>query len=135
MGAGQTVLIVDDVEEQREVGLSMLQKLNYRAEAVPSGEAALDYLSTHTVDLLLLDMVMAPGMDGLDTYKRIVERYPHQKAIIASGFSETERVKALQALGAGAYLKKPYTLEKLGVAVRLELFRSTADSPRSISVR
>ena len=81
-------------------------------------------MQTHTVDLLVLDMVMLPGIDGLETYRRICEKHPHQKAIIASGFSESERVKALQALGAGAYLRKPYTLEKIGMAVRRELDRS-----------
>ena len=64
---------------------------------------------------------MEPGLDGLDTYKRILKFHPGQKAIIASGFSETERVKEAQRLGAGKYIKKPYTLEKIGIAVREEL--------------
>ena len=59
----------------------------------------------------------------LDTYKRILELHPQQNAIIASGFSETTRVKEAQKLGAGAYVKKPYILEKVGVAVRDELDR------------
>jgi DNA-binding NtrC family response regulator len=46
---------------------------------------------------------------------------PDQKTIIASGFAETERVRAAQKLGAHSYLKKPYTLEKLGVTVRAAL--------------
>jgi DNA-binding NtrC family response regulator len=74
-----------------------------------------------TVNLIVLDMIMDPGIDGLETYKRILELRPGMKAIIASGFSETERVKEAQSLGAGAYVKKPYTLEKLGVAIRNEL--------------
>jgi DNA-binding NarL/FixJ family response regulator len=64
-------------------------------------------------------------MDGLDTYRSILEIYPKQKAIIVSGFSETDRVHAAQSLGAGAYIRKPYVIEKLGVAVRKELNRST----------
>jgi len=66
-------------------------------------------------------MIMDPGMDGLDTYKRILEIHPKQKAIIASGFSETARVKEAINLGAGAYLKKPYLIQKIGVVVRKEL--------------
>jgi DNA-binding NarL/FixJ family response regulator len=66
-------------------------------------------------------MIMDPGIDGLETYKRIIELHPNQKAIIASGFSETERVKEAQRLGAGKYIKKPYTLEKIGIAVKEEL--------------
>jgi len=49
-------------------------------------------------------MIIAPGIDGLETYKRILELLPKQKAIIASGFSETDRVQEAQRLGAGAYV-------------------------------
>jgi len=69
----------------------------------------------------VLDMIMDPGMDGLETYKRILEINPKQKAIIVSGFSRTERVEKAQELGAGAYIRKPYILETLGMAVRMEL--------------
>jgi len=68
-----------------------------------------------------LDMIMAPGMDGLDTYKKILEILPGQKTIIASGFSETGRVKEVQSLGAGAYIRKPLLLENIGLAVKKEL--------------
>ena len=74
-------------------------------------------------DLVVLDMIMPPGMDGLETYRRIIAKHPGQRAVIASGFSENERVAALQRLGAGEYLRKPYTLEKIGLAVRRELDR------------
>jgi YesN/AraC family two-component response regulator len=75
--------------------------------------------------LIVLDMIMDPGMDGLDTYRNIIEIHPQQRAIIVSGFSESDWVHEAQALGAGAYVKKPYVKEKLGVAVRKELDRST----------
>jgi two-component system cell cycle sensor histidine kinase/response regulator CckA len=82
-----------------------------------------EYLKENKADILVLDMIMTPGIDGLETYQRVVEISPKQKAIIASGFSETERVKEAQKLGAGAYVKKPYIMEKIGVAVRQELDR------------
>ncbi len=75
------------------------------------------------VDLLILDMIMDPGIDGLETYRRILEIRNGQKAIIVSGFAMTERVKHAQELGAGAYVKKPYLIEKIGIAVRKELDR------------
>ena len=73
---------------------------------------------------MVLDMIMEPGIDGLETYQRVVEINPKQKAIIVSGFSETNRVKKAQELGAGAYVRKPYVLERIGLAVRNELDRS-----------
>jgi DNA-binding NarL/FixJ family response regulator len=66
---------------------------------------------------------MDPGIDGCETYRQIVKLHPHQKALIASGYSESERVREAQRLGAGTYVKKPYTLEKIAMAVREELDR------------
>jgi DNA-binding NarL/FixJ family response regulator len=63
-------------------------------------------------------MIMDPGIDGLETYRRILAMHPGQKAVIASGFSETDRIHQVLRLGASTYLKKPYTIEKIGVAVR-----------------
>jgi DNA-binding response OmpR family regulator len=99
----------------------MLRKLNYNVSSVSSGEEALAYLKENNVDLMVLDMIMDPGMDGLDTYRSILEIHSKQKAIIVSGFSETDRVFIAQALGAGTYVRKPYVIEKLGLAVRKEL--------------
>ncbi|MGB5987857.1 MAG: ATP-binding protein [Desulfobacterales bacterium] len=124
MGKGETILIVDDVKGQRDIATMILQELNYNVSSVKSGEEAAVFLKDHKVDLLVLDMIMDPGMDGLDTYRRVLDIYPRQKAIVVSGFSESERVKAVQSLGAGAYVKKPYVMEKLGLAVKEELNRA-----------
>ncbi len=120
-GDGQTILVVDDVKEQREIASKILTQLGYSVETVSSGEAACEYLESKAADLIVLDMIMKPGIDGLETYKRIISKYPQQKAIIASGFSETKRVRETQRLGAGRYVKKPYTIEKIGMAVKNEL--------------
>jgi len=121
MGKGEKILVVDDVEEQRIVASKIIQNLGYEVDIVSSGEEAVDYMKVHTADLLVLDMIMDPGIDGLETYKRILELRPNQKAIIASGFSETKRVRKAQSLGAGAYIKKPYLLETIGPVMRREL--------------
>jgi DNA-binding NarL/FixJ family response regulator len=97
--------------------------LGYRVSSVSSGEEAVEYMKTNSADILVLDMIMAPGIDGLETYKRIIAIHPDQKAVVASGFSETERVKEVQKLGAGPYLKKPYLLKNIGPAIRRELDR------------
>ena len=120
-GHGESILVIDDVIEQREIATKMLKRLSYSVKSVSSGEEAVDYMKNNTVDLLLLDMIMDPGINGLETYKRIVNLHPEQKAIIASGYAESTDVKKAQKLGARVYLKKPYTLEKLGEAVRNEL--------------
>jgi CheY-like chemotaxis protein len=121
MGQGESILIVDDVQQQREIASSMLRKLGYNVLSVPSGEEAVMYMQENTADLLVLDMIMNPGIDGLETYKKILEFHPRQKAIIASGFSESKQVKGAQKMGAGSYLKKPYSFETIGLAVKAEL--------------
>jgi PAS domain S-box-containing protein len=123
MGRGESILVVDDVKEQRDIASSILSELGYSVATVSSGEEAIDYAKTCSIDLLVLDMIMDPGIDGLETYKQILEIHPGQRAIISSGFSETDRVKEAQILGAGQYINKPYTLKKIGMAVKEELER------------
>jgi len=123
MGRGEMILVVDDMAEQRELVITILTRLGYRAEAAASGEEAVEYLRHTPMDLVILDMIMEPGIDGLETYRRIIEFRHNQKAIIASGFSETDRVREAQKLGVGAYISKPYLMETIGMAVRSELDR------------
>lgn len=122
----ETILVVDDVKEQRNLAEMLLSHLGYAVTTVASGEAAVAWLQSRTVDLVVLDMIMDPGIDGLDTYRLIAKLHPGQKAIITSGFSETDRVHEAQRLGAGAYVHKPYHLHTLGQAVRAELDRRVA---------
>ena len=72
-----------------------------------------------------------PGMNGRETYEEVIKIAPHQKAIIVSGYAETEEVKAAQKLGAGKYIKKPYTIEKIGVALKKDLGNNSPNSPAS----
>jgi DNA-binding NtrC family response regulator len=127
VGNGEKILIVDDIPQQREIALNLLKKLGYTVLTASNGNEAVAFIKENSVDLVILDMIMEPGMDGLDTFKMILKQRPKQKAIIASGFSETERVKEAQKLGAGQYVKKPYTLGKIGIAVKEELKRRAFD--------
>ena len=120
-GNGESVLVVDDIEEQREIAEQILTKLGYSVNTVSSGEEAVEAIRKRPSDIILLDMIMAPGIDGLETYKRIIELRPGQKVVIVSGYSETTDVKELQTLGGGKYIKKPYSLVGIGLAIREEL--------------
>ena len=127
-GEGEKILVIDDEKSQRMIACGILTKLGYSVEAVSSGEKAVEYLKTRIVDLILLDMIMFPGMNGRQTYQKIIEIRPDQKAVIASGFAETEEVEIAQQLGAGQYIKKPYTLEKIGLAIKAELHKQSINS-------
>ena len=95
-----------------------MDTLGYKTKAVSSGEEAAEYLKENSVDVILLDMIMDPGINGRETYERIIKIHPKQKAIIVSGFAETDEVKETQKLGAGQYIKKPLTLEKIGLGIK-----------------
>jgi len=117
-GNGEMILVVDDVKSQREISCMMLEALEYKATAVESGETAVVYLKEHPVDLLVLDMIMDPGINGRETYEQIKKINPQQKAILVSGFAETDDVHEAIRLGAARYLKKPFLLEELGRALK-----------------
>ncbi|MDY6903727.1 MAG: histidine kinase N-terminal 7TM domain-containing protein [Thermodesulfobacteriota bacterium] len=132
MGNGERIMVIDDAEQQRELMARILEKLGYTPITVNGGEAALEWLTEKTensvdsekqmpVDLLLLDMIMDPGMDGLDTYKAIRKRFPPIKTIIISGYAENDRIRETLAMGASSYIKKPFTLEAFGVMIRKTL--------------
>jgi len=131
MGNGEKILVVDDVAEQRNIAEGLLTKLGYSVQTAPDGETAASRCDDEPFDLVVLDMIMTPGIDGLDTYLKILQSTPDQKAVIASGYSETERVRRAQQIGAAAYVQKPYTIEQLGAAVRLALDTPFKGEPSS----
>jgi ligand-binding sensor domain-containing protein/signal transduction histidine kinase/ActR/RegA family two-component response regulator len=122
-GNGEIILVVDDEKEQREIASLALSDLGFKVVTAASGEEAIEYLKANSVDLLMLDMIMEPGIDGCETYKNIIAFKPDQKAIIISGFSEDQRVKKAQKMGAGAFLKKPYLQDEIYKTIKTELER------------
>ena len=126
----ETVLIIDDDEDQRGVVARWLRTSGYKVLTAHNGRTAIDMFDAASrmqgpnIDLVLLDMIMGDDFDGLETYKKIREFNPRQKTIIASGFAATDRIKEALKLGVGQYLQKPYDLDHLVRAVRTELDKS-----------
>jgi PAS domain S-box-containing protein len=131
----ETILVVDDVEEQRDLAQALLTSLGYKIYTAENGSDAIDWLQTHKVDLVALDMIMEKGFDGLDTYREIINIHPGQRAIVVSGFSATDRVERMQELGVGAFVRKPYTRMSLGKSVREELDRAHSGLTGKIAIR
>jgi PAS domain S-box-containing protein len=117
-GDGQHILVIDDEPQQRDICQQMLRALHYQVDVAASGDDALQFLSKQPVDLLVIDMIMDPGLNGMETYEKAIEIHPGQKAIIVSGFSQSDNVAKTQAMGAGQYIRKPYSLHQLGMAVK-----------------
>ena len=123
-GNGETILVVDDEAQQRDIAEKLLTHLGYQVVCVESAEKAVDYVRVNQPNLIILDMIMEPGMKGRRTYEEISRIRPGQKAIVASGYSENEEMKKAQLLGAGAFMKKPYTLRQIALRVQEALLSS-----------
>jgi len=118
---GASILVVDDSEDHRQMVMQCLTDLGYECAAAAGGVAAVHHIKANRVDLAVLDMVMSPGPDGLDTYEQMLRHNPDLKAILISGFSETERVRKAQNMGAGPFIQEPFNFEEFGAAVQREL--------------
>lgn len=119
-GSG-SILVVDDEQQQRDIATQMLSMLGYSVESVASGEEAVAFCRKKTVDILLLDMIMEPGINGFQTYQKIIALCPTQKAVITSGFSANNDVKEALALGVGGFITKPYSVKQLGETIQTVL--------------
>jgi PAS domain S-box-containing protein len=106
-GGEEKILVVDDTEEQRKIASALLKSIGYQVATVKDGHEAVEYIRKNKVDIAVIDMIMEPGFGGLETYREILKINPGQKAIIVSGFSQTEDVIRMKQLGAGSYIKKP----------------------------
>jgi PAS domain S-box-containing protein len=120
-GGTEHILIVDDSQDQCDLAKEMISTLGYRVDVAKSGREALLFLKRKPVDIVVLDMIMELDFDGLDTYREIIKMWPNQRVIIVSGYSVTERVLTMQDLGAGVFVKKPYSMNAIARALREEL--------------
>lgn len=120
-GSGEKILIVEDMETQRKITYNMIRRLGYHPVAVSSGETAVAAARSEKFDLVVLDMILDNGMNGYQTYQHLLTVDPQLKAVITSGYAVTRDVTSSQKLGAGSYVKKPFTLEQIGLAIKKEL--------------
>ena len=112
---GETVLVVEDDPNVREVTIDRLEHLGYRIVEAQNAKEALDVLSSGTkVDVLLTDVVMPGGMTGIELVEQIRPTYPTIKAILSSGYAPD----ATTLIPKTPWLRKPYTLSELARTLR-----------------
>lgn len=120
-GNHEAVLVVEDIPSQQEIAANMLRRLGYKADTVSTGEEAVSYAKTHKIDLVVLDMALSSGLNGWETYEQLLLIDPKIKAIITSGRESAKDIEKAKTLGAGDFIKKPYSLQSLGLAIQKEL--------------
>ncbi|HDS15248.1 MAG TPA: transporter substrate-binding domain-containing protein [Proteobacteria bacterium] len=106
-GNQETILIVDDEKLQRDIAAALLRSLNYQILAADSGEDGIRLLEKNKVDLVLLDMIMDPGLNGRETSEKMRARQPRLRILVASGFSQNEEVEKILAQGQAALFASP----------------------------
>jgi two-component system, NtrC family, nitrogen regulation response regulator NtrX len=112
-----TILIVDDESQIRSTLEGVLSDEGYRTLTAQSGEECLELLRHKSADVVLLD-IWLPGMDGLETLEKVVERDDHPEVIIISGHGNIEQAVRATKLGAFDFLEKPLSLERTLIVLK-----------------
>ena len=140
--ARPTVLVVDDDEDARAALAKILAAEGFQAVAAADGEAAIDRVASEPPAVVLLDRIM-PGLDGIETLRRLKAIAPEVQVIIVTGYGDTSSAVQAMKLGAYDYLTKPLQTDQILIAVRraaerrdlgaeIEGVRSQLDATRSL---
>ncbi len=109
------VLVIDDDPGIREYLHTVASRQGYDVFSAADGEGALENLSESRPDIVTLDAVL-PGMDGLETLRRLKEALPHVPVIMLSGHGQARMIVDAMRLGASDFLRKPFEVEELELA-------------------
>ena len=126
-GGSETILLVDDETNIRELAVEVLSRQGYRVVTAGTGEEALEVYGAPNsgIDLVILDISM-PGMGGRQCLERLMEMNPEVKVIISSGYSLGGRLSDAINLGAAAFIPKPFSPKDMLATVRKVLDSETA---------
>jgi len=127
-GGNETILVVDDEPEIRELTREALVVLGHSVQTAATGEQALEIFKTEgkAIDLVLLDLNM-PGMGGYRCLQELLQIDPSVKVIIASGYSASAHGKDALASGSKGFIGKPYQLKELAAMVQEVLDEKTTE--------
>jgi CheY-like chemotaxis protein len=115
MGKGH-IVVVDDERFILEATEEMLSWIGYRVSVAQSGDAALEIVKTETVDLMIIDLMM-PGMNGIETYKKVKTINPRIKALLSTGYKVDDEEQAIMNEGFSAIIQKPFVSAQLAQIV------------------
>jgi len=111
-----SVLVVDDEEDMRELCVESLERFGYSARGVGSGEKAVEVIAQGRFAAVLLDIMM-PGLGGMEALKRIKATRPDVQVLMITGFGSVESSVEAMKHGACDYILKPFNIQELGLRV------------------
>jgi DNA-binding NtrC family response regulator len=125
------VLVVDDEVDFLETVVNRLKKRKFEAEGVTSGEAALELMKAKPFDVVVLDVKMPGGMDGIETFREMRKIQPHAEVILLTGHASVETSIEGMKLGAFDYLLKPVKFEELLAKLAAALEKRVSQEKKS----
>ena len=111
------VLVIDDEERFTEEMVEFLENNNFNAHAANTAQEGLNFLSKHPVDLLILDVRLDSGVNGIDLLKQIKPQHPDMEVIVVSGHGDMDTVIDAMRNGAIDYLRKPFRHIDIRIAI------------------
>ncbi len=124
LGRQYVVLVVDDDKNiAKMIEATLLKEKNYDVKIVTSGEACLKAFRENLPDLVMLDIQM-PGIDGIETLKKLKEEEPHIPVVMMSAHGTIERAVTSMKLGAYDFISKPFVTDRLMVTAKNALMAS-----------
>ena len=121
-----SIWVVDDEEDFTETTVKRMQKRNIDSVGVTSGEKALQLMKERLFDVVILDIRMPGGMDGIQTLREIKRLQPLAEVILLTGHASVETSIEGMKLGAFDYLLKPVKLEDLMIKIGEAFEKKTA---------
>ena len=119
------ILVVDDDADVRDVLTRFLKRRGYVVENAADGKEALSMVREHDPDLMLLDIYL-PKMSGLDVLHQLQNDDVHTRTIALSGIPDDQMVRNTQALGAVAFMAKPFDFPQLTAEIDANLAAGVA---------
>ncbi len=114
------VLVIDDDPGVRDYMEALVSRQGYRVFAAADAEQALAGLDDTRPDVVTLDVVL-PGIDGLETLRRLKQRLPEVPVVMLSGHGQARNIVEAMRLGASDFLRKPFEVEELELAFQKAL--------------
>ncbi len=121
------ILVVDDEPVARQSLTDILKLEGYTVASAPNGQAAVEHVRTHNVDLLIVDLKM-PGMDGLEVVQVVNQVSPETEVILLTAYGSTETAIQALRLRIHDYLLKPASPVQIIATVKKGLSRRSAKS-------
>ncbi len=117
------ILLVDDEKEFVQTLSERLRTRSLESTIAYNGEQALEMLKSDVADVIVLDLRM-PGIDGIETLRRVKKQYPGVEVIILTGHGSKREQEIAEELGAFAYLQKPVNVNELARVMKAAYMRA-----------